>query len=207
MFRTVARGGGRLLRGATRVRLSTLLLLMAIAAILLAWRRDHETLLAEVERLRNADPHWGADEATGAPDTTGFGDLRTAWASQTADGQREWLMLEFDETIPVEVHIYETHCPGAVDKIARVNILGQESVLWQGADPTPATAPGGVSKIPVSGAPATRLLKIYLDSPAVHGWNEIDAVALVDAQGTLHWARRAAASSSYGPRGSLRVMW
>jgi hypothetical protein len=207
MFGEIARRFRRLLRSAMRVRLSTLLLVTAIVAILFAWRRDRETLLAEVERLRNADPRWGPDEATGAPDTTGFGDFRTAWASQTADGQREWLMLEFDEVVPVEIHIYETHCPGAVDEITRVNILGQESLLWRGVDPTPRTASGGVSKFPVSGAPATKLIKIYVDSPAVPGWNEIDAVALVDAQGTPHWARRATASSTYGPRGSLRVMW
>jgi hypothetical protein len=64
-----------------------------------------------------------------------------------------------------------------------------------------------VSKFRLSNAGSTTQIKIYLDSPAVPGWNEIDAVALVDAQGKRHWARRAAASSSYGPPGSLDDAW
>ena len=63
-------------------------------------------------------------------------------------------------------------------------MLGVETVLWQGADPTPVGSGGGVSKLPLSNAPATTRIKIYLDSPAVPGWNEIDAVALVDSTGS-----------------------
>jgi hypothetical protein len=207
MFRRLATGVKRLLIRATRFRLSSLLLLTTIGAVLLAWRRDHQQVEAEIERLQNPTPHWGVDEATGPPDTQGYGDITTAWASKTADGQREWLMLEFDEVTPVAIHVYETYNPGAVDKIARVNIIGREQILWQGADPTPASAAGGVSKFNVSGAPATQRIRIYLDSPAVAGWNEIDAVALIDAAGQPHWARRAEASSSYGPNGSLDEMW
>jgi hypothetical protein len=197
----------RLFAYGARFRLSSLLLLTAIVAILLAWRRDHLQLAARIQRLENPNPHWGVDEATGPPDTQGYGDITTAWASKTPDGQREWLMLEFAEVAPVAVHVYETYNPGAVDKITRVNVIGQEQVIWQGADPTPASSPGGVSKFAVSGVPKTQRIKVYLNSPAVPGWNEIDAVALIDAAGQPHWARRATASSSYGPRGSLDFVW
>lgn len=207
MLRRLATGSKALLVRATRFRLSSLLLLMTIGAILMAWRRDHLKLLAEVSRLQNVNANWGADEAAGPPNTQGYGDITTAWASQSADGQREWLMLEFDEVTPTAVHIYETFNPGAVYKIARVNIFGQEQVLWQGVDPTSPQVRGGVSKISLRGAPATSRLKIYVDSPAFSGWNEIDAVALIDANGRAHWARRAMASSSFGPRGSLEVVW
>ena len=40
-------------------------------------------------------------------------------------------------------------------------------------------------------------IRIYLDSPKVPGWNEIDAVGLVDEKGTTHWAASARASSTY----------
>jgi hypothetical protein len=40
-------------------------------------------------------------------------------------------------------------------------------------------------------------IRIHLDSPAVAGWNEIDAVGLLDAEGTVHWAVQATASSTY----------
>jgi len=183
-----------------RFRLSTLLLLTALAAALLSWRRDRQSLLAEIERLRSPNSGWGVREATGPPDTSRFGDIPTAWASKTQDGQVEWLQLDFAaEVVPRAVHIHETYNPGAVTKITRVNLLGIEETLWQGTDPTPASAGGGVSKIALQGRKPTSRIKIYLDSPSVKGWNEIDAVGLIDSQGQPHWATKASASSSYGP--------
>ena len=40
---------------------------------------------------------WGPEQALGAPDTPGSGDIQTAWASATQDGQDEWLELDFDQ--------------------------------------------------------------------------------------------------------------
>ena len=37
----------------------------------------------------------------------------------------------------------------------------------------------------------------YIESTRVKGWNEIDAVGLVDAQGNRQWAQKATASSTY----------
>jgi hypothetical protein len=37
----------------------------------------------------------GPEQATGPPDTPRAGDISTAWASQTADGQDEWLRLHY----------------------------------------------------------------------------------------------------------------
>ena len=42
-----------------------------------------------------------------------------------------------------------------------------------------------------------RHLKIYLDTSAVAGWNEIDAVEIVAKDGSRQWACEATASSSY----------
>jgi hypothetical protein len=207
MLARLAAAFPRLAARAARFRLSTLLLVVTIGAVLLAWRRDHLEQAAEIARLQNPNPSWSVDQVLGAPNTTTFGDISSAWASQTPDGQPEWLLLEFDEVTPVAVHVYETHNPGAVVKIARVNLFGGESVLWEGTDPTAPPLPGGVSKFPAGGAPATTRIKIYLDSPAFPGWNEIDAVALIDSQGKPHWAKRAAASSSYGASGSLQAAW
>ena len=62
----------------------------------------------------------------------------------------------------------------------------------------PTTRPRGTSKIPVNvDFPVTRV-KIYIDSPAVRGWNEIDAIAMVDTLGKRQWADKAYASSSFG---------
>ncbi len=149
-------------------------------------------------------PDWGADQATGPPDTPRAGDLRTAWASLTADGQQEWLVLEYLETVkPAEIQVYESHNPGAISKITVFDPGGKE-VEIEKPSPKGKAIDGGVvvSKFPVKVDFPVRRVKLYLDSPEIKGWNEIDAVGLVDAQGRTHWAAKAEASSTFADRRS-----
>ena len=46
----------------------------------------------------------------------------------------------------------------------------------------------GLSEIPIRTDFKTNRVKIYLDSPSVPGWNEIDAVGLRDKAKKTHWA-------------------
>ena len=145
---------------------------------------------------------WGPEQATGAPDTwPNAGDLQTAWASATPDGQREWLELTYDAPIrPAAVMVYETYNPGAVDRVTGYDPNGREVELWSGADPTPAGKDKGISVIPLHPDFDVCRIRVYLDSPKVPGWNEIDAVGLVDTAGKTHWATAATASSTYADR-------
>jgi len=91
-------------------------------------------------------------------------------------------------------------------KVTHVPLWNKERVLWEGTDPTPTTAGAGVSRLPVTAGIKTGRIKVYIDSPAVAGWNEIDAIGLEYGAGKkVIWATRATASSSYGsgnaPRG------
>lgn len=142
---------------------------------------------------------WGPEQATGAPDTwPKSGDLTTAWASKTPDGQCEWLELTYDAPIrPAAVLVYETYNPGAVDRVTGYDASGKEVELWSGADPTPAGSEKGISVIPVHPSFDLTRIRVYVDSPKVTGWNEIDAVGLLDDAGTTHWAKSATASSTY----------
>lgn len=142
---------------------------------------------------------WGPEQATGAPDTwPNSGDLTTAWASETPDGQREWLELTYKDAVrPAAVLIYETYNPGAVDRVTGYDANGKEVELWSGADPTPTSSDKGISVIPLHPDFDLTRIRIYLDSPRVKGWNEIDAVGLLDTSGTAHWAASATASSTY----------
>jgi hypothetical protein len=54
-----------------------------------------------------------------------------------------------------------------------------------------------VSTIRIKTSYKVSRLRIYLDSPRVEGWNEIDAVGLMDQKEKVHWAVKAKASSSY----------
>ncbi len=187
--------------------------MIAMAAVLLAWRRDHVELQAENARLRGeqlrlnkANASWGVEQLVGEPDTDGYGDNTTAWASQTMDGQAEWIIVDFAEALtPASIEIYETYHPGALTKVSIFDPLGREVVVWKGTDPTQPPALGGVSRLPVNTIWQTRQVKIYVDSPAVPGWNEIDTIGLVDKSGKTHWPIKATASSAYGGRESSRM--
>jgi hypothetical protein len=83
-------------------------------------------------------------------------------------------------------------------KVCVFSAADEETVVWQGTDPTPKGSGQGVSKIPAANVsfPTSRV-EVYLDSAAVPGWNEIDAVALVDRANHVQWARAVQASSTY----------
>jgi hypothetical protein len=182
-----------------RFRIATILLLVAVLALSLAWWRDHQRLAGELYRIQHPSSGWGAEHATGPPNTAGPGDISTAWASATQDDQKEWLVLEYDQSVvPTAVLVHETYNPGAVVKVSHYPKWGREKVLWEGTDPTPPSMGMGVSRLPVTDNVNTRRIKIYIDSPAVPGWNEIDAVGLEYANGQVIWADRAEASSSFG---------
>lgn len=154
-------------------------------------------------RDRTAEPQparsWGPEQVTGPPDTAGFGDISTAWASRTADGEDEWLLVEYPEPVrPNAVKVYETFNPGAVTKVTAFRLDGEEVVAWQGKDPVNAA---GLADIALEVDFPTNRIKLYLASRTVPGWNEIDAAGLQDADGKIQWARAAEASTSWaGPR-------
>jgi hypothetical protein len=182
-----------------RFRITTILLLIAIAAMALAWRHDHQQLSNELYQLRNPGPHWEAAQATGPPNTAA-GDGMTAWCPLTADDQQEWLVLEYSQAVvPNAIIVHANHNPGAVRRVTHYPKLGVEQTLWEGDDPTLPTAAAGVSRLPATGRIKTKRIKIYIDSPAVPDWNEIDAVGLEYGDDKkVIWAERAMASSSYG---------
>jgi hypothetical protein len=144
------------------------------------------------------DRSWGPEQATGEPDTESAGDLRTAWASLGPDTQDEWLQLDYAQAIvPAAVIVHETFNPGALNRITITRADTEEVDVWKGDDPTPAGREKGVSIIPVSVETPTSRIRIHLDSKRVEGWNEIDAVGLIDHMGRTHWAVKATASSTY----------
>jgi hypothetical protein len=123
-------------------------------------------------------PDWGANQATGLPNTVDDGDFGSAWASKSADGGEEWIKLTY--TTPINatgLRIRETFNPGAAVKVALFEADGKEHIVWQGKD-TNKTSPGYFELVfPRTDYPVVGV-KVYLDTAAVAGWNEIDAVEL-----------------------------
>ena len=151
---------------------------------------------------------WGPEQACGAPDTQQAGDIVTAWASRTSDGQDEWLRLHYRTPIvPSAVHVYETYNPGALSRITARKPNGEEVELWSGTDPVKRDEGRGVAKIAVRSDFATDCITLYLKSKDVPGWNEIDAVGLRDAAEKVHWATSAEASSTFAEFSGHDGIW
>ncbi len=170
------------------------------AAVLILWYRDHKKLTDQIAAAQgNNSANWSIDQILGKPNTLRYGDISTAWASFLADGQEEWVIVEFPSKVQAaQIHIYENDNPGAVTSIFNVAYDGAETLAWTGVDATKAGTSVGVFKVPLTPSLWTRRVKIVMDSASISGWNEIDAVALVDDKGKLQWASNAWASSSYG---------
>ena len=144
---------------------------------------------------------WGPEQAAGPPDTPQAGDMQTAWASASQDGQQEWLELQYrTAVVPKAVLVYETYNPGALRRVSVFKTDGTEVEVFSGKDPTPPGKGKGISAIPIKFDHKISRVKIYLDSPAVQSWNEIDAVGLRDAAGNTQWATTVKASSTYAER-------
>ena len=142
-------------------------------------------------------PSWDAKQMIGPPNTPNAGDITTAWASATPDGCKAWVELDFAKPVaPSRIEIYETYNPGAVYQVSAF-IDGTETRLWKGKDPTSTQVAMGVSHIALKTKSPISKVRIYIDSPAVAGWNEIDAVSLIGKDGTKQWASDARASSNY----------
>ncbi|HEV8604544.1 MAG TPA: hypothetical protein VGQ99_04215 [Tepidisphaeraceae bacterium] len=150
-----------------------------------------------LQSLREAQS-WSAWQVLGPPDTPMNGDSTNAWCPATADGQQEWLILDYPQAIiPRQVEIHENYIPGAVSRITLFQEDGAEVEVWRGKDPTSVNSNSGISKIHIDTSFKTSRIKIHLDSPKVPGWNEIDAVGLTDQQGNTLWASDVEESSSY----------
>lgn len=180
------------------LRLRDLFFLVTIAAIVLSWRLDRRKLIARFNPQPVAGDHWQVDQVLGKPDTKGQGDIPTAWASATRDDQPEWLDLGYQWFVkPVSIEIHETYNPGAVTKVTMFDWRGDEKVVWEGTANVAARQSPTVNQIRLRHTFLTRRIKLYIDSPAVPGWNEIDAVGVIDGKGRTFWASTASASSCY----------
>jgi peroxiredoxin len=156
-------------------------------------------------QVRPGTRPWGPEQATGAPDTQGYGDLPTAWATQNPDGGPEWLELSYEQAKPIQkIRVHCTFNPGALVKITTFQPDGQEVTFWEGEqNPKDET---DLFEVSAKGEPVTsQRIKLYLNTQRKSGWNEVDAVELVSGDGASQWAKEAKASSFYGEGGTPAV--
>jgi hypothetical protein len=121
---------------------------------------------------------WSAQQATGAPNTTSYGDIETAWAPSGSEVGEQWIELGYETpVIPTGVLVWETSGSGFVTSIeAWDNSTAEWVVLWQGVDDSPDARHGFRPPLEATDVVTDRL-RITIDSNVL-GWNEIDAVQL-----------------------------
>lgn len=147
-------------------------------------------LLANGPQRFNSKDAYQAQQVRGAPDARGQRmDSPSAWCPAQEDGGAEWLALTYEPPVmAAKLRIHANYAPSAVVRITALGDDGSETELWSG-DPTDA--------ITFASPLTVHRIKLHLDTAKVPGWNEIDAVAALDAAGTEHWALEATASSAW----------
>jgi len=141
---------------------------------------------------------WGPEQACGEPDTLEAADRATAWATREQDTAGEWLLLEYAAPVRVvRIAAHENWCPGALAAWAILTPQGEEIELWRDAEPKVPAEPGRVLQLDVPVGFVVERVLLRFASEKVPGWNEVDAVGLLDDKGKQHWANRAEASSTY----------
>ncbi len=130
---------------------------------------------------QNASTSYSAAQALGSPDVyPQYGLSGNSWISATAQGQREYLVLGFPNPGKINfVDIFETANPGAVDSIFVKNPGTNNFELVYSA--TASAAPLTARKNHISFTETVfdvSQIRIALNSPAVAGYNAIDAVGI-----------------------------
>lgn len=124
---------------------------------------------------------WGVQQVLGPPDIfPAYGDYAATWASLGADDQPEYLRLAFPDAAPINfVQVIETFNPGTLVKVSALNPgTNQLETLWEGAASVqPEVARAFTVRFPTTSYPVNQV-RLDFDSPAVPGWNEIDAVGI-----------------------------
>jgi len=148
-------------------------------------------------RHRHGVSAYSPEQLLGPPDSQAGASSQNAWCSLEPDSGFEWVEAHFEaRDTPRAVLVRETSAPGAVVQIEAEDGAGQYKVIWAG-EPNPLRRPGDFVVQLSQDAFPTRALRLTLDSAAVPGWNEIDAIGLITGSG-IHWAASASASSVWG---------
>lgn len=122
-----------------------------------------------------------AVQALGAPNVyPRAGDIPQAWAPLSADAGIQHITLHFGEARPTSAVFWlETYNPGAVVRIDDLTDPAQPVTLFTGVSPSRGRSGAMAVEIRLPQPRSMHTVRLYLDTAAIVGWNEIDAVALM----------------------------
>ena len=129
---------------------------------------------------------YSAQQALGTPNVYPANGVNpNAWASSTADGGREFLVLGFPNPSPINfIDVYETSNAGAIDTIFVKNPGTSQYEVVYTATAIAASVSSGKKRVnfPLTAYNVAEI-RIAINSAAIAGYNSIDAVAI--GQSTL----------------------
>lgn len=123
---------------------------------------------------------WSAAQATAAPDTFAYGDVRTAWAVRSRNDGEHSITLGYDSPVNASgVTVRETNGNGFVTRIDLRDTNGAFHTVWTGTDTSAAGAPADF-KVSFKATPyLVKGVRVYIDTEHDQSsWEEIDAVQL-----------------------------
>ena len=186
--------------------LGSLLWLMLVVGILLAWvndRRQFDARLRKIEQLYQPQVQqtlWSASDVLGAPDDTA-GNSGKSWCPQSS-AAADWVEVSYDRAVAAtSIDIYETYSLGCITEVLVTDGYGNVTSIWKGSDPTvPATSPqAGLFNVPIPAAvKGVQRVKIHVGSVGKSPWPCIDAVGLKTSGGKVTWATSSSCSTVYG---------
>lgn len=186
-----------------QLSLGTLLMLMLVVGLGLAWWQDRRQLDARLQRLEQMyaptpQTLWSAKDVLGAPDDP-TGMAGKSWCPAASNGT-DWIEVGFSKSVAATtIDLHETYSVGCVTEVFVVDSAGNETSIWKGIDPTPTTARAGIFSVSVPKTiTAVQRVKIVVDSVNKSPWPCLDAVGLTTASGQTSWATSATCSSVYG---------
>jgi len=185
------RQGSLMLGRLTRAALSTLIVLTPAASR--GWQTSlsgaaesqvRQWAISATASTQYSASSWSAAKATGPPDTTGCGDIVSAWAPAASRGLfgatpngpgPEWLQLTYAKPVhAVGIRVHETYMAGFVYQVDLTDTSGVPHTVWSGGDAT--SCPGWLE----IEFPATPYLVTGVTlHTAKPGYEEVDAVELV----------------------------
>jgi hypothetical protein len=120
---------------------------------------------------------WSAMQATGAPNTSGCGDLPTAWSSAHSMPGATLQLFFAQPVIPTRLVIYETYNPGAIFMVEVLN-FSDAAPVFQGSPTVIAECPHQMIIEITDVDEPTYAVTLTLDQEN-DAWNQIDAVELI----------------------------
>ncbi len=130
------------------------------------------------------EDEWSAAHVLGAPDVyPASGDDPRAWASLGADDRIEWIEVGLAQPRRLSaVQVFETFNAGAVSRVELITTRGARVVAFAGGPMRSGETAGQRTFAVACTDEPIAAIHVTVDSLAVSGWNELDAIGGVPCE-------------------------